>query len=202
MGDLAEYAELIGAVRARWGKISKGCVSVGANGDPSESTGLDALIRAIEVDHADKTALRNGTTLSRMLRELAELRRAMLEEVPDHLGRPMTLEESLRLNGALDRLTAAAVEQVVADHYRGIEQAVDGQTAFINRLSHDVRGQLNAILLRLQVLQREMSGVSEAQESLRELDHLRRSILSTVKKMDGGASRETARRADGSVHAG
>lgn len=203
---LGKHIELIGAVRARWGTISRRCGPAVDDRSSRVPCDLESIIRAIEVfpsAESNGTAghLRHGVSLRELLDDFAQLRRLILEEVSDHLVRPMKLDEMLCLNGALDHLTAAVVTHSVANHSLRIEKAVEGQNAFLFQLGHDLRGQLNGILLTLQVLQRELSGVSSAGESLAELEQLRRAILTTIQKMDqvGRLPREMPLQPEGSA---
>jgi signal transduction histidine kinase len=127
---------------------------------------------------------RGKVELRQFLDEIALFRKVVLEEVSQELARPLKLEESVRLNAALDALAADALEHLVGVQYRGIEQAVDGQNSFLDKLSHDVRGQLNAVLLTLQLLERQGSGKVKSGDSLAELAQLRRTILATIEQID------------------
>ncbi|MGA3066406.1 MAG: hypothetical protein ABSF29_06110 [Tepidisphaeraceae bacterium] len=201
-----KFGDLVAAVRARWGTIA-GRRGGGENPSSRLPCDLESVIRAIEAyPTADSGPSdphpQTGITLGQLLDNFTQFRRLIVEEVTDELVRPIRLDEQLCLSTAIDHLLAAAVEQIVSSHYLRIEKAVEGQNAFLHRLGHDVRGQLNAILLTLQVLQRELSGVSGARQSLLELDQLRRTILTTIQQMDdvGGPPRQAIPRQPGSVH--
>jgi len=58
------------------------------------------------------------------------------------------------------------------------------QAQEVSLLSHELRGDLNSILLALQALRLELSNVPNVQESLAELDRLRQTVLDTVEKID------------------
>jgi hypothetical protein len=205
----ARHADLIDAVRARWERISGRCGSAVADGSSRVPFGLEAVVQAIEAypsTHAgrDDGEFHHGITLRQLLDDFGLFRRLMIEEVSDELVRPMELDETLCLNSVLDHLTAAAVEQLVSSHYRGVEQAVEGQNSFLRLLRHEVGNELNLIVLNLQLLRQGLSGVSAARDSLEELDQLRRTILSTMQKLyrTEAPPQEMVRRTEGSVRAG
>jgi hypothetical protein len=187
MNASGAFEELIGALTRRWRAISD------RFNNPAHNTAapcdLNSLIRAIQSHPSFEPRRAEGRprrdiTLRQLLDEFALFRAAIFEEVSRELSRPLEPREIVQLNGALDDLTAAAVEQSVAQHYSGIEQAIDGQNAFMRRLSHEVRGQLNDILVNLQLLEREIAGTPQAHKSVADLKHLRHTILATMKKLD------------------
>jgi signal transduction histidine kinase len=180
------FGDVTTALSARWGKISTRCNHPEHN--CMAPFGLEVMVRAVHSYPAIGT--RNGEVkrgkveLRQFLDEIALFRKVVLEEVSQELARPLKLEESVRLNAALDALAADALEHLVGVQYRGIEQAVDGQNSFLDKLSHDVRGQLNAVLLTLQLLERQGSGKVKSGDSLAELAQLRRTILATIEQID------------------
>ncbi len=191
MESSGALGNLINAITVRWRAISDRC------NDPDHNCALpcdlESLIQAIgshppALGRRDSSRPRREVGLRRLLDEFALFRSVVLEEASHHLSRALALNESVRLNGAIDLLAADAVEQEVSGHYRGIEQAVDGQNTFLQRLSHDVRGQLNAVLLTIQLLERQLAGNNDRVDSVKEFAQLRRTILATIQQIDHPAS--------------
>jgi signal transduction histidine kinase len=179
------FGELMCAVTARWGKISNRCDHPDHNCSvPCDLTALIFAIKSYPSVASGNGEPKRRVELRQLLDEFALFRRAVLEEAAEELARPLNADESVRLNGAVDSLSADGVERLVARHYRGIEHAVEGQNALLERIVHDVRGQLNALLLNLQLLERQISGETRATDSLTELAHLRRTILATIKQLE------------------
>jgi signal transduction histidine kinase len=81
----------------------------------------------------------------------------------------------------------------VAHQQREIQSSAEAQSKYLAFLSHDLRGSLNGILLMLEVLRRELTGTA-FQNSLEDLDLMRRSILDTVGTMDRFLHAEKFRR--------
>ena len=132
--------------------------------------------------------------LSELLVEYNILRSIVLEEVTAELARPMTVEELCGLNAGIDASSRKAVEGFVAHQKEEIRSSSEAHSKYLSFLSHDLRGNLNGILLMLEVLRRELSGNEQFKESLEDLDLMRRSILDTVATMDRFLHAERFRR--------
>jgi signal transduction histidine kinase len=150
-----------------------------------ESTG-DSTQRFLVADAKQHGVCRfhQSYNLSELLIEYSVLRWIIIEEVASALGRMPTLEEIFALNVGLDVSNRRSVESFVAYQQREIQGHVEAQSKYLSFLSHDLRGSLNGILLTVEVLRRELGGVSALHGSLQDLDLMRRSILSTVATMD------------------
>ena len=122
--------------------------------------------------------------LMQVLVEYSLLRRAVLEETIQGLGRPATLDELTALSTGMDVLIRRAVTTFVDYLKLDIEASAEAQSKYLSFLSHDLRGGLNGILLMIEVLKRELSTAPQFAGSIEDLDLMRRSILDTVSTMD------------------
>jgi signal transduction histidine kinase len=119
-----------------------------------------------------------------LLVEHSIMRPIMLDEVTAQLGRPMTVGESAALMVALDVMTRQAALTFVDHQTRQLKAANEAQSKYLSFLSHDLRGGLNGVCLMIEVLRRELSREERFQESVDDLDMMRRSIFETIGTMD------------------
>jgi signal transduction histidine kinase len=122
--------------------------------------------------------------LSELLVEYSILRSLVMEEVSKALERMLALEEVSALNSGLDAASRRAVETFVNHQQHEMQSSSDAQSKYLSFLSHDLRGNLNGILLTVEVLRREQSGSADKREWVADLEMMRRSILDTVSAMD------------------
>jgi signal transduction histidine kinase len=132
--------------------------------------------------------------LGELLVEYSILRSIAVEEIAKVLDRSLTLDELGGLNAGIDASARRAVESFVAHQKSEIKAVAEAQSKYLSFLSHDLRGNLNGILLMIEVLRRELHGEEKFQSSLEDLDLMRRSILETVGTMDRFLSAERFRR--------
>ncbi len=122
--------------------------------------------------------------LSELLVEYSILRSIVIEEVTVSAERPLTLEEISGLNAGLDAAARRAVETFVGYQEREIQSSAEAQSKYLAFLSHDLRGSLNAILLMVEVLRRDLSKTEKRRGMIHDLASVRRSILDAVGRMD------------------
>lgn len=119
-----------------------------------------------------------------LLVEHSIMRPIMLEEVTVRLGRPMTVGEAAALMIGLDVMTRQAALEFVGHQTRQLRAANEAQSKYLSFLSHDLRGGLNGVCLMIEVLRRELTKEERFQESVDDLDMMRRSIFETIGTMD------------------
>ena len=122
--------------------------------------------------------------LEEVLVEHSILRAIVLEEVTGGLGRPMDVGEMSALMAGLDLVTRQASLEFVEHQTRQLKAANEAQSKYLSFLSHDLRGGLNGVCLMIEVLRRELSKEERFQESVEDLDMMRRSIFETIGTMD------------------
>ena len=122
--------------------------------------------------------------LSELLVEYSILRSLVMEEVCKDLDRLPSLEEISALNAGMDAASRRAVESFVNHYQREVRAATEAHSKYLSFLSHDLRGNLNGILLTVEVLRRVGVGSADRNEFVDDLDTMRRSIMDTVSAMD------------------
>jgi signal transduction histidine kinase len=203
------YPELAGAVRARSGQIAERWVAAVRDALPTadELTFVQvrdslpkllnqladalALTEDKPAESIAATSLEHGGTrfhqkyqLDEVLVEHSLLRGTLVEEVTGHLGRALTVGESLALQFGVDAAMRGSVLAFTEHQQRQLAAATEAQSKYLSFLSHDLRGGLNGIFLMIEVLRRELAGQPQLAEILQDLDSMRRSILETVGTMD------------------
>ena len=119
-----------------------------------------------------------------LLVEHSIMRPIMLDEVTGRLGRAMDVGEVSALMVGLDVMTRQAAVEFVGHQTRQLRAANEAQSKYLSFLSHDLRGGLNGVCLMIEVLRRELSKEERFQESVEDLDMMRRSIFETIGTMD------------------
>lgn len=122
--------------------------------------------------------------VNELMVEYGMLRPILLDEVVNHLGRPLTSEELAVLNMGMDTAVRKSVTQFTTFQQDQLKVVTEAQSKYLSFLSHDLRGGLNGVLLMVEVLKRELAGEPRFTESMEDLDAMRRSILDTVGTMD------------------
>jgi signal transduction histidine kinase len=122
--------------------------------------------------------------LSELLVEYSILRSLVIEDVTKAMERSLVLVEISALNAGMDAASRRAVESFVAYHERELQATNEAHSKYLSFLSHDLRGNLNGILLTVEVLQRAKSNSSRRKELVSDLDLMRKSIMDTVSAMD------------------
>ena len=122
--------------------------------------------------------------LAELMIEYGLLRPIMVEECSKHLDRVLTLEEAQALNLAVDVASRRGVVTYVTQQKAEMQALVEAQTKYLSFLSHDLRGNLNGVLLMIEVLRRDLAKEPQFAESVNDLEVMRRAILETVGTMD------------------
>jgi signal transduction histidine kinase len=122
--------------------------------------------------------------LEELMDEYLLLRPIVLDEVTARLGRAMSVPEVSALMAGVDVVIRQASIEFVQHQTLQVNSANEAQSKYLSFLSHDLRGGLNGVCLMIEVLKRELSGEERFQESVSDLDMMRRSIFETIGTMD------------------
>jgi signal transduction histidine kinase len=122
--------------------------------------------------------------LAELLTEYALIRPILIDQVSEHLARPMKPTEIVALNLAIDVAVKQGVLAFTDHHKNKLQKTAEARAKYLSFLSHDLRGGLNGTLLMIEVLRRELQGHEQFAESVQDLESMRRSILDTVGTMD------------------
>ncbi len=122
--------------------------------------------------------------VKQLITEFRLLRRIVSEEVTAELQRELSLPEVLALATGLDLYLQQGVVGFV-EYQRGeLRAASEMEAKYLSYLSHDLRNNLNAVTLMLEVLHRRLNDVPEFAEDAEDVAALQRSIGETVQGMD------------------
>ena len=135
------------------------------------------------ISHGE-TRFDQNFALGELMIEYGVLRPILIEECCEHLGRMLTLEEAQALNMGVDVICRRGVVTYVNQQKEQMQALVDAQTKYLSFLSHDLRGNLNSVLLMIEVLHRDLETEPKFMQSIDDLQVMRRSILETVATMD------------------
>jgi signal transduction histidine kinase len=150
-----------------------------------ESTGSGEAWKLVDV------SLEHGITrfhqqydVKQLITEFRLLRRIVSEEVTAELQRELSLPEVLALATGLDLYLQQGVVGFVEFQRGQLRQASEAEAKYLSYLSHDLRNNLNAVTLMLEVLHRRLRDVPDFQEDADDVASLQRSIGETVQGMD------------------
>ncbi len=141
-----------------------------------------------------ETRFHQHYNVNELLIEYHLLRRILLEEITIDLGRPLALAEVVALNLAVDTSARRGVTAFVDFQTSQLKAANESESKYLSFLAHDLRGNLNGVILMMEVLRRDLEKRTEFAESINDLNLMRRSILETVGTMDRLLQAEKLRR--------
>ncbi len=158
---------------------------------------LEQIARALEsTDPAEgwklvEISLEHGVTrfhqqydVKQLISEFRLLRRIVSEEVTEELQRELALPEVLALATGLDMYLQHGVVGFIEFQRGELRAASEMEAKYLSYLSHDLRNNLNAVTLMLEVLHRRLKDLPEFKEDADDIDAVQRSITETVQGMD------------------
>ena len=150
-----------------------------------ESTGpretLD--LAGISIEHG-VTRFHQQYDVKQLISEFRLLRRIVSEEVTEELQRELSLPEVLALATGLDLYLQQGVVGFVEFQRSELRAASEMEAKYLSYLSHDLRNNLNAVTLMLEVLYRRLKDLPEFKEDADDVASVQRSIAETVQGMD------------------
>jgi signal transduction histidine kinase len=160
------------------------------------STGL----KEVAPEHA-ATRFQQRFDVDELVAEYRILRQIILEEVHRALGRDLHLPELI----ALDVATGFSIQEGVATFVDHEKQEVHGSLAaesrYLSFLAHDLRNNLNACTLTLELLRQRMLESPQFRDDAQDMESLQRSIAHTIEGMDRLLQAERLRRRAAQFHA-
>ena len=158
---------------------------------------LAQLARALESDQPTETrtylelTTAHGATrfhqsydIAEMVVEYRLLRRILINEMNSALHGRLSLEGHMALNTGVDLALQQSVAAFVQHQSEQLRIAVELQAKYLSYLSHDLRNNLNSILLQLDVLNYRLKPLPDFAEDVGEIESLQRSIRETFGGMD------------------
>jgi signal transduction histidine kinase len=158
---------------------------------------LEQIARALESTNSRETmelvgiSVEHGVTrfhqqydVKQLISEFRLLRRIVSEEVTEELQRELSLPEVLALATGLDLYLQQGVVGFVEYQRAELNAASEMEAKYLSYLSHDLRNNLNAVTLMLEVLYRRLKDLPEFKEDADDVAAVQRSIDETVQGMD------------------
>jgi signal transduction histidine kinase len=109
------------------------------------------------------------------------LRRVIIEEVCDALGRAMTTPEQVALHTGIDIIAQEAVVAYVEIQEAQSRAAADVEAKYLSFLSHDLSNHLTGVTIWLKLLRQQLSASPASEDAVTTLDVVQRSIGETVR---------------------
>lgn len=147
-----------------------------------KGTRLDKLLNATAC-HAEVRFDQNYN-LNELLIEYDLLRPILIEEVTRELSRSLEVPEVVALELRVGMCAREGILAFVEHQSRELKSATEAQSKYLSFLSHDLRGGLNGVFLMIEVLRRELQGETRLQQTMGDLESMRRSLLETIGTMD------------------
>jgi signal transduction histidine kinase len=169
--------------------------------DALESTDRQPLqdMIAVSPEHG-RTRFLQEFNLGELLMEYHLLRRVMVEEISSELARPLSSNEIEAIHAGIDMASRLAGVEFADNQARQLQASAEAQAKYLSFLSHDLRGGLNSVLLMVEVLRQDLEQAPQFNQSLQDLDLMRRSILDTVATMDRFLDAERLRKGTFEMH--
>ena len=123
--------------------------------------------------------------IHQLMQEDRMLRRIIVTQTAAALGRAMTTDEMAAMHWAIDVMLHDAVVAFADEQQTQIRDAAEAETRYTAFLTHDLRNNLNAVTLRLQLMRLELTELPGMEKHVTALDDAQQSILSTI----GGMTR-------------
>ena len=122
--------------------------------------------------------------IDQFISEYRVLRRVIVERSQTALGRTLTTTEGLALDMAVDDMLQRGVVIFVQHQEARLRSATEAEKKYLSFLSHDLRNNLNAVILDLEILKRQLRGTPEFVQEASDLELTQQSIFDTVDGMD------------------
>ena len=201
--DLAEaLRSRVKPILAQWKKLVVGTlphVTRSLSGDDLEDhlpDILNAIADALESDDPGQTqklmerSPSQGITRFQQNYSVGEvaiedrlLRRVIVEQVAEALGRGASVEEEIAVHAALDIMLQQSVVAYVEHQSRQLRQAAEAELQYLSFLSHDISNGLGSLLLWLKVLRLKLDESPGFTEEVAALDTAESTINGTLDAM-------------------
>lgn len=158
---------------------------------------LDHLIQALEGGDPHRVSKLAETTkdhgkvrfdqaydFHEFLTEYRILNQIVVEEVGDQLGGSFSAAQAGALVAGLDIAAEQGAANFVAHLSARLRSSAEGEIRFMSFLSHDLRNNLNLVLLTLELLEARLSTYPDLAEEARELATAQRAARATVHGME------------------
>ena len=150
-----------------------------------ESSDPGATNVLLEVGTAHGVArFQQNYDVTELLSEYRLLRRIVFEELHAAEGRPLGPDEVMAVNMGIDAAMQRGVTSFIEHQNRLLKSGTDAESKYLSFLSHDLRNNLNGVMLTLEVLARRLKGLPEYAEDVQDIQTLQRSVSETIEGMN------------------
>ena len=125
-----------------------------------------------------------GFSVGEMLTEYRVLRSIAVRWVETHLSRRLSTDEHCALDVGIDLVTQRSLVSFVDHQNSRLTEAAAAEAKFISFLSHDLRNNLNHVMLSVEMMRRKMGQQPEFADDVRELEALQQTMRNTVGGME------------------
>lgn len=112
------------------------------------------------------------------------LRRIVVEEIHSATGEDLTVNEIIVLDMGMDTALQQGLLAFINHQRQQIQAATEVESKYLRFLSHDLRNNLNQVVLVLELLSRRLRGLPDFQEDLTDISSAHHTILNTITGMD------------------
>ena len=168
---------------------------------------LEKIALALESGRPEATAVLNEVSeahgiarfqehyrIDELIVEYRLLRRILFEQLNHAMTGKLTFIQGLAVDQAIDTALQQGVTRFVKSLSEELRAAADAESKYLSFLSHDVRNNLNAVTLTLQVLVMQLKDDPKLRDHADELASAQRSIFQTTEGMDRLLQAERLRR--------
>lgn len=122
------------------------------------------------------------------------LRRILVEEISEAAGRQLTSSEMIVLDMGVDTAFQQGLLTFINYQRDQIRAATETESKYLRFLSHDLRNNLNQVVLVLDLLKGRLDGLPDFAEDLADVKSAHRTILQTITGMDAMLQAERLRK--------
>ena len=122
--------------------------------------------------------------INELLVEYRLLRRIVLDELHAATGGRLTFAEGLAVDMGIDTALQRGVASYVEQLAEQLKSAAAAESKYLSFLSHDLRNNLNAVTLTLQLLSMRLAAAPDFADAARDVRNLQRAVFETVDGMD------------------
>ncbi len=153
--------------------------------DVLESTSIGTINQFIlETGQHGNLRFEQGFNIDELLIEYRLLRRALIEHVESSLNRRTTIREDVALNMGIDIILHNGITAFV--EHRTTDAAHDPIAAarVLSTLSHDLRNNISAVMLTLELLRRKLTTQPRLADDLSDLKVARQTLMETIEGIE------------------
>lgn len=160
-----------------------------------ETANPEAITVLNEVSRAHGVArFQQGYNIEEVVIEYRLLRRVVFDELYRGIGYQLSFMDAVPVDMGVDTAMHRGVVTYVRHLSAELKSAAEAEAKFLAFLSHDLRNNLNAASLRLEVLRRRLEREAQFAEDVRDIQALQSSLHQTISGMNRLLQAERLRR--------